>query len=1711
MQKPGKTFRIFVSSTFSDLKEERNALQKHVFPRLRELCMQHGCRFQAIDLRWGVREEAALDQQTMKICLEEIKRCQKTSPRPNFIVLLGDRYGWRPLPYEIPYQEFEHILQKVIDENEKELLQKWYRRDENALPAVYDLQPRTGEFVEWKNWEPVEHKLRTIFLEAIKDLSLEPDQRLKYTASATEQEVVHGALQCKDASEHVFGFFREIMVAQENGSYCPIHGAPLDQSFRDFVDLDQEGNFDSNFHTQLDNLKERLSKLLSGNVHKYKTKWTGNGVRNDHIGSLPDDFDDCMALINDNTSPSTLCIDVWKSLARVILEEIKQLKSVDDLDAEIAEHEKFGRERRGVSGENPQGWFVGRRDILHKISEYVRTTNFRPMAIHGEPGTGKSTLIAEAVEQARKQHPDAVIIQRFIGATPSSSDGRSLLENLCRQIYDEFEFEAIKKQKLAEIIGTDEKAQKLRQEIDEEYAILPDFQRLSMTFPDFLLKIPKNRKLILFIDALDQLSDTDHARNLTWFPFDVPDNVYIVVSTLSGDCLSILKRRLPESNLVELEPMPLKEGDELLKLWLEDAGRTLQDHQWNEISEKFDKCGLPLYLKLAFEEARQWKSYTETPTLSSDTLGVISDLFERLSMDANHGKTMVTHSLGYLAAAKNGLTEDELLDVLSLDEEVMQDFIQRAFHEPPEKRLPPVVWSRLYFDLEPYLTERSADGTHLMAFYHHQLAEGVTNDFLKVEVKRMRHQSLAQYFKSLPLWFDEKGKRTPNLRKLSELPYQETHGGMWEELEQSLCDLHFIEAKFAAGMAYELLADYDRIGAYRARTGPPVITARLHQNRYGIHCPFCLAWKNIKRENIGAMISCPDCSARLKVNPFEIEAEWAETMPQRESDEEKDIVVITISKSLLDFANFVKRQSHLLRDYSHLTFQQAANEVENSSVHQKTIGQHRTSTWLRLLNKSKRVPKDSMTLLGHTQSVNDCKFSPEGSRIISASSDGTLNVWSVSTGKQLLKLSNNGGKVLSCAYSPDGKMIASVSSNKTLFLWDAISGQLLHKILLKELGIKSKFYRVLDFAYYFTSLYIKPIVTICISALMLGAIFGGILNLIYNFNRFNLIDNLLSGILKGGIWGISIFVVASLLSLIFKLLQVIKSHKLAGEKACCDFSPDGKSIAFSILDNTIRIWDWTKKEEPYSLGKHSSMVTDCAFSPNGDSLVSASKDGILKLWDLSINNEPRMIVRPKIVTGPIASPILACSFSPNGLYIAAAGIDGSITICEAANAKVIDILGLSRVWRNGIYQIIPVRRALTDCKFSPDGERLISSCRDGKLTVWNPWCSLNDDEHVRCSSSPEIASFFAHDFSINTCSFSPNGHLIVSASSDNSLKIWSANSFTDDEESLNHQMWVTDLKFSFDGCFIISSSLDKTLKLWDGRSGQHYGTFYGHTDGVLESNFSPDGNMIISASADKSMILWDTTTQKQRIILKGCFRTVKKCAFSSDGMLVASISDDFTLRIWDIMSGDDFFCYFHTGPVLNFAFSHGGNQITSTSADCKIRLWDVNTGELLHTLTGHLQRVVDCSFSPNDRQIISASFDGTLKIWDTVSGLECKTLRGHAGPVSTCSFSPDGSRILSCSNNSLILWDSVSGEILATLAGHTSTVLKCSFSPDGSAILSSSTDRTIRLWDVSTGKEIGICFTGALLPLFAWSPDCSSFAASAKDGQIFLFQIESIT
>ena len=154
-----KAFRLFISSTFEDFKIERDLLQNEVFPKIREYCESKGFSFQPIDLRWGINNEAQLDQKTLPVCLREVRNCA-SYPHPNFLIMLGDRYGWVPLPYIIDKKEFDDI-RKNLKSSDKQILDEWYRLDKNQLSedkdrGCYILKRREGAFVKYEEWYKVE-------------------------------------------------------------------------------------------------------------------------------------------------------------------------------------------------------------------------------------------------------------------------------------------------------------------------------------------------------------------------------------------------------------------------------------------------------------------------------------------------------------------------------------------------------------------------------------------------------------------------------------------------------------------------------------------------------------------------------------------------------------------------------------------------------------------------------------------------------------------------------------------------------------------------------------------------------------------------------------------------------------------------------------------------------------------------------------------------------------------------------------------------------------------------------------------------------------------------------------------------------------------------------------------------------------------------------------------------------------------------------------------------------------------------------------------------------------------------------------------------------------------------------------------------------------------------------------------------------------------
>lgn len=97
-----RNIRVFISSTFRDIQEERDELVKKVFPRIRKICENKGVTFNEVDLRWGITDEEKNEEKVLKICFDEINRS-----KPYFIGILGERYGW--IPDKIP----ENVKQNI--------------------------------------------------------------------------------------------------------------------------------------------------------------------------------------------------------------------------------------------------------------------------------------------------------------------------------------------------------------------------------------------------------------------------------------------------------------------------------------------------------------------------------------------------------------------------------------------------------------------------------------------------------------------------------------------------------------------------------------------------------------------------------------------------------------------------------------------------------------------------------------------------------------------------------------------------------------------------------------------------------------------------------------------------------------------------------------------------------------------------------------------------------------------------------------------------------------------------------------------------------------------------------------------------------------------------------------------------------------------------------------------------------------------------------------------------------------------------------------------------------------------------------------------------------------------------------------------------------------------------------------------------------------
>jgi WD40 repeat protein len=156
----------------------------------------------------------------------------------------------------------------------------------------------------------------------------------------------------------------------------------------------------------------------------------------------------------------------------------------------------------------------------------------------------------------------------------------------------------------------------------------------------------------------------------------------------------------------------------------------------------------------------------------------------------------------------------------------------------------------------------------------------------------------------------------------------------------------------------------------------------------------------------------------------------------------------------------------------------------------------------------------------------------------------------------------------------------------------------------------------------------------------------------------------------------------------------------------------------------------------------------------------------------------------------------------------------------------------------------------------------------------------------------------------------------VTASRDNTARLWDAASGKQIAEPMIHEDTVNSAQFSPDGQRVVTASVDRTARLWDVASGEPIGEPMRHEDTVYSAQFSPDGQRIVTASNDKTARLWDAASGKAIGEPMKHESFVNSAQFSPDGQRIVTTSNDKTARLWDVptMTDQD-----TTEDILSFA------------------------------------------------------------------------------------------------------------------------------------------------------------------------------------------------
>jgi WD40 repeat protein/DNA-binding SARP family transcriptional activator len=405
-----------------------------------------------------------------------------------------------------------------------------------------------------------------------------------------------------------------------------------------------------------------------------------------------------------------------------------------------------------------------------------------------------------------------------------------------------------------------------------------------------------------------------------------------------------------------------------------------------------------------------------------------------------------------------------------------------------------------------------------------------------------------------------------------------------------------------------------------------------------------------------------------------------------------------------------------------------------------------------------------------------------------------------------------------------------------------------------------------------------------------------------------------------------------------------------------ELSPDGATLAVAGEEGALRLLDLRSGAVRVGSGPREEAVERIAFTPDGRTVVTANADGAVNVWDV---RRATLVERLAGHSGAVRSLALA----RDGGTLYSASIDGSVIVWDLAGPR-----RLGQPFTAGEENYRNPRYAL-----SSDGRLLAVGQGDGAISV------VDAETLQRRTSFPVV-----RPPRVLGMAFVPGGHLLVVGGQQGFLALVDADSGRLLRRLRGHELEIWTPGISADGRLMVTASSDQTVRFWSLPDGRPLGAPLRFQQIPYDAQLSPDGRMAVVVFPPDTIELWDVGTRRlvRRLQPAG---DVDSTRFSPDGRLLALTSARGSAQVWSTADWTPVTRRFtgHAGAVLWLAISPDNRTLATSSTDGSVRLWDIESEQAVGApLPGVPGRFNVPLFTPDGTGLIAGYDTGQAFRWD---------------------------------------------------------------------------------------------------------------------------------